>query len=111
MRASIVVTFLLAAGCGGGRCMSDFTGHWVGTTLADSVDLGDDCSFRYTGSGGCESLGEYAAPIGNQGSVKVSIGSSTGGLCLPAGDYVCVYSASAKTLTFNCGGGVTSYGR
>jgi hypothetical protein len=111
MRALVILTLLVAACGGDGKCASDFNGHWVGTTLTDAVDIGANCEFQYTGVGGCKSSGTYAAPIAGQGTVKVSIDTSTGGLCLPAGDYVCAYSVSPTTFTFNCGSGTASYSR
>jgi hypothetical protein len=109
--ALFFVLVLFAVGCGSEKCASEFSGHWVGTTRTDSIELGDNCTFEYEGADGCKSTGTYAAPIASQGSLQASISASTDGECLPAGQYVCAYTASSTTFTFDCGAGASSYGR
>jgi hypothetical protein len=114
MKHLIGIGLLLAAaacGGGGGKCASSYSGVWIGTTTTDQISLSDSCDFQYQGAGGCRSAGTYAAPLGSQGSVLVVIQSSTGGNCLAVGSYSCSYSASATTLTFNCGAGAFNYRR
>jgi hypothetical protein len=107
---ALAVLTLCACG-GGGKCASPYAGDWIGTTAPDRLSLSDSCDFNYQGSDGCKSHGTYAAPLGASGSVAVAIQSTTGGRCLLAGNYTCVYSASSSALTFDCGAGAFGYRR
>lgn len=110
--ALLVGSVLCLVGCGSaGPCDGDAAGHWAGATQADQIDLSPSCAFKCTGVTGCVSAGTYAALLGTQGTVQVSIQSSTGGSCLPAGTYACAYGVSASTLSFNCGAGAATYRR
>jgi len=97
--------------CGdSGKCAGDHVGKWDGTTIADAIDFGGDCSFAYTGVG-CTSSGTYDAAIEDSGTVAVQITASTGGACLPTGSYSCVYGVNSSLLSFNCGAGMFTYSR
>lgn len=98
----------LLASCAG-ACGGDHAGTYSGTTVNDSLTLSSSCEYSYTGNDGCRSTGTYNAPLGSSGSVAVSIASTTGGNCLPAGDTTCSYVLSLPNLSFNCGAGTFSY--
>ncbi len=46
------------------------------------------------------------------GGLAVSINSSSGGLCLPAGNYTCAFTVKGKTMGYDCtGSGSIKYKR
>jgi len=120
-RVAFIASLLALAACGdsGGdgdvstECAGDHTGEWAGTTVMDFLALGANCSYAYDGVDGCESSGTYAAPLGDSGNVQVEIAASTGGECLPVGNYQCSYmfDMQAATLSIDCGAGSFEYSR
>jgi hypothetical protein len=43
--------------------------------------------------------------------MRVSIDTSSGGLCLPAGDYTCAFVLNGNAMGYDCGGGALQYHR
>lgn len=99
---------------GAGRCNHDMVGVWDGATRADELTIGSDLSFRYAGPDGCVSTGTFSCPDQNvaSGTMQVSVLTSAGGVCLPAGNYVCGFALNGDTLAYDCtGGGALQYTR
>lgn len=112
MRWLLLAAAAAVSGCGGGKCANQHAGAWVGVTLHDNLLLTPDCDYEYQGADGCRSSGTYAAPLGNSGTVLVTIASATPGRCLGVGSYTCGYSApSAAALAIDCGAGEQRYSR
>jgi hypothetical protein len=114
---SLVLVGAVVAGCGSSdddsRCASGAVGTWSGTRQADSITISADGSFRYSGVGGCISSGTFACPDKTitSGTMRVSINTSSGGLCLPAGDYTCAFALNGNGMGYDCGGGSLQYQR
>ena len=68
-------------------CTSAIVGTWQGTTQGDEISLSSNGAFRYAGADGCISTGTFACPDKSvtTGTMQVSVASSAGGACLPAG--------------------------
>src|SRR5687768_5153264 len=95
-------------------CGHPIVGTWVGTTQNDSITISGDKTFRYSGPDGCVSNGTFACPVdtATQGTLQVSINSSTGGLCVPAGNYTCAFAINGNAMGYDCtGGGALQYRR
>ena len=100
----------LAGACQSTPCSSPQGGMWQ-STASEQLDLESQCEFFFYGPNGCSSSGTYTAPLGTQGTVDLSIIDSTGGVCLPVGDYECVYTATETNLHWDCGLGAQDYTR
>lgn len=106
---------VLLAGCSDddSACGSKVVGSWTGTTVGDSITIESGGAFSYRGADGCVSKGSFSCPDASvtQGSMKVSVDSSSGGTCLPAGDYSCQFALNGNAMAYNCGGGALQYKR
>lgn len=113
-----VLMIILLSGCsqsggdGSSSCDSPLIGNWQ-SSRSDILRLKSDLSFELNGGDGCQSGGSGSCP-GNitNGTIKLSVEYSSGGTCLPAGDYVCSFSVSNNnTLSQNCGYGTVIFSR
>jgi hypothetical protein len=114
---------LLLIGCGSGDesgggqadgCTHPAVGTWVGVAQNDRITLFADAKFEYSGPDGCLSNGTFACPAAGftQGTMQVSINSSTGGACLPAGTYTCAFGINGNAMDYDCtGNGAIQYRR
>lgn len=97
-----------------GSCASALVGRWLGTTRNDAIVTTGDGSFSYSGPDGCSSQGTFnCPPVGAVfGGVRVSVGSSSGGLCLPPGNFTCAFTVKGRAMEYDCtGGGALKYKR
>ncbi len=95
-------------------CASAVVGTWQGTTQSDEIAISSNGAFRYAGVDGCVSTGTFACPDKTltSGTMQVSIASSAGGLCLPAGSYVCKFALNGNAMGYDCTGtGLLQYKR
>jgi hypothetical protein len=68
----------------------------------------------YSGADGCVSQGTYACPAASvtSGTMRVAIDSSSGGACLPAGNYTCAFALNGNAMAYDCtGAGQLQYRR
>jgi hypothetical protein len=96
---------VLGTSCDVTPCTSPYTGDWANSSTGVSLDFMEDCEVDFYGTGGCASSGTYAAPLASSGSLDITIDNSSGGACLPIGQYQCNYTASKDTLSIDCGSG------
>ena len=114
---SLVLVTAIILGCGDSvddaGCASGAVGTWSGTTQPDQIKISADGSFSYSGVGGCISSGTFSCPdkTVTSGTMRVSINTSSGGLCLPAGDYTCAFALNGNAMAYDCGGGTLQYQR
>lgn len=95
-------------------CASAVVGTWQGTTQSDEITISSNGAFRYAGVDGCVSTGTFACPDKSltSGTMQVSIASSAGGACLPAGAYVCAFGLNGNAMGYDCTGtGTLQYRR
>ena len=118
LRYVAVFLIVMTSGCsqsggdGKSSCNSPLVGTWR-SAGSDMLSLNSDLSFELKGGDGCQSGGSGSCPgqITN-GTIKLSIEYSSGGICLPAGDYVCSFDLQNNTrLSQNCGYGTLVYYR
>ena len=120
VRAGLLVVLVNLVGCGSddseddqaGGCASVVVGEWIGASQADSMSIGADGSFRYSGPDGCMSSGSLSCPDPTlaSGTLHVTIDVSGGGRCLPAGNYICFFELNGDSLLYDCtGAGGLSY--
>jgi len=99
---------------GPGPCGSALVGRWMGATRNDAIVITSDGSFSYSGPDGCSSQGTFTCPpVGAvAGGMPVSVGSSSGGLCLPTGNYMCAFEVRGNAMGYDCtGSGALKYKR
>ena len=110
--AMILTSCSQSGGDGGSSCDSPIVGNWQSSRL-DVLKLTSNSSFELNGGDGCQSGGTGICPgqITN-GSIKLSVEYSSGGTCLPAGDYVCYFDLpNNDTLRQDCGYGMITWYR
>lgn len=108
----LAVMLVTAAGCGnsddasGGSCSSGVVGSWTGTAQNDRITISADKSFKYSGVDGCVSQGSFGCPDASvtSGTMRVTIDSSSGGACLPAGTYTCAFALNGNAMAYDCTG-------
>lgn len=113
--AAVIVFFMGLAGCGkkddGGSaaapaCSSAYNGIYK-ESGGDKVALASDCAYKYEAADRtCTSLGTYSNPAGASGTMLVTIKSTSGENCQPAGEYRCAYKFEGSAFTYDCGAGV-----
>ena len=116
MRLLTMVSLAALVGCspsggdGKSSCDSPLVGSWKSTD-GDVLNLHSNLSFELNGGDGCQSGGSGSCPGQiTDGTVKLSIEYSSGGTCLPAGDYVCSFDMpNNSTLNQNCGFGTLTF--
>jgi hypothetical protein len=123
MRRGFVILVSLLVGCGSDDdsdqvadegCASVVVGTWAGATVDDSITISANRSFRYSGVDACTSNGSFTCPSSNvmSGTMPVNIATSSGGTCLPAGDYVCAFTLTGDSMAYDCtGSGALQYTR
>ena len=94
-------------------CSGPRSGIWRGTVIPDQLDLMASCAFSYT-TPACASIGTYTRPLGDSGSLILTVTSATSGAytadngvvygCLPVGSYACSYVFTGTSFTYECGG-------
>lgn len=90
----------------GGKCPSDVAAGWIGITRHDHLTIASDDTFAYAGADGCVSHGTVSCsdPSTPSGILYVSVESSTGGTCLPTGEYSCSYGVNGSDFEYDCNG-------
>jgi hypothetical protein len=116
----LAVALFSAAGCGNSDdaspdgCASGVVGSWMGTTQNDRITISGNKSFKYSGVDGCVSQGSFGCPDASvtSGTMRVTIDSSSGGSCLPAGAYTCAFALNGNAMGYDCiGTGLLQYKR
>jgi hypothetical protein len=114
--ASSIFISIAVAGCGstdsgdssaaGGGCSSGVVGSWSGVSRQDRIEISGDKSFKYSGPDGCVSQGSYACPPPSvtSGTMRVTVDTSSGGACLPAGNFTCAFALNGNAMGYDCTG-------